>query len=138
MFVGERPFKCWICGTAFRRKDNLDRHIKNTHNQPKEVAKQLANDAAAEYLLINASSPVPVSKVNSAVISNVIRTAQLNSPTTSKTLVKEKKSVKSTTTPIVKKRRSIIKQEVNVDVEKRIESTTGMNFLFLLKKINEI
>jgi len=49
-FPGERPFKCWICGTAFRRKDNLDRHIKNTHNQPKEVAKQLANEAAAEYL----------------------------------------------------------------------------------------
>ena len=50
MIVGERPFKCWICGTAFRRKDNLDRHIKNTHNQPKEVAKQLANEAAAEYM----------------------------------------------------------------------------------------
>ncbi|XP_035716442.1 zinc finger protein 23 [Folsomia candida] len=65
---GERPFKCWICTTTFRRKDNLDRHIKNTHNQPKEVAKQLANEAAAEYLAINANSPVPASKVNSAVM----------------------------------------------------------------------
>ncbi|CAG7720716.1 unnamed protein product [Allacma fusca] len=53
---GERPFKCWICGTAFRRKDNLDRHIKNTHHQPKEVAKQLANEAAAEYLATKAKS----------------------------------------------------------------------------------
>jgi uncharacterized C2H2 Zn-finger protein len=68
MNVGERPFKCWICGTAFRRKDNLDRHIKNTHNQPKEVAKQLANEAAAEYLAQSKQAPVPASKVNSAVM----------------------------------------------------------------------
>jgi uncharacterized C2H2 Zn-finger protein len=68
MNVGERPFKCWICLTAFRRKDNLDRHIKNTHNQPKEVAKQLANETAAEYRTQSKQAPVPASKVNSAVM----------------------------------------------------------------------
>jgi len=47
----ERRYKCGICGITFRRKDNLGRHIKNTHNQPKGVAQQLANEAAAaEYL----------------------------------------------------------------------------------------
>lgn len=70
--LGERPFKCWICGTAFRRKDNLDRHIKNTHNQPKEVAKKLANEAAAEYLKQTTKNQslgnIPVSKVNSVVM----------------------------------------------------------------------
>ncbi|OXA38507.1 Zinc finger protein PLAG1 [Folsomia candida] len=65
---GERPFKCCICRTTFRRKDNLDRHIKNTHNQPKETADHLSNLAAAEYLVINANSPVPASKINSAVM----------------------------------------------------------------------
>lgn len=70
------PFKWeWLCETetAFRRKDNLDRHIKNTHNQTKEVAKKLANEAAADYLKNNSKTAglignIPVNKVNSIVM----------------------------------------------------------------------
>jgi hypothetical protein len=70
MNVGDLPFKCWICKAACRRKDNLYRHIKNTHKQPKQVAKVLANETAAEYLAKSkqASVAVPASEVNSAVM----------------------------------------------------------------------
>ncbi|CAG7720717.1 unnamed protein product [Allacma fusca] len=53
---GERPFKCRLCETYFRRKDNLDRHIQHTHSKSKEVAKQLADRAAADYFAKRQSS----------------------------------------------------------------------------------
>lgn len=43
MLTGLRPHTCPICSTCIRRKDNLERHIRNTHPEsynavePKEV-----------------------------------------------------------------------------------------------------
>ncbi|ODM87573.1 putative zinc finger protein [Orchesella cincta] len=41
---GVRPWKCWLCGVAFLRRDNLIRHIEITHKKSKEIAKQLSNE----------------------------------------------------------------------------------------------
>lgn len=42
-FPDTRPFKCSICDTAFRRKDNLERHMKNTHPETRLSSFALLN-----------------------------------------------------------------------------------------------
>ena len=54
----------------------MTRHVTGKHNQPKEVATELANQSAADYLkkaTKKKSLKVPISKVNSVVIATVIR-----------------------------------------------------------------
>lgn len=66
------PFKCLLCKEqkAFKRKDNLERHIKNIHKKTIEVAKKLSKEAAQEYLAKNSKqiSLRPNSNANVALM----------------------------------------------------------------------
>lgn len=47
--TGEVPFECAVCTTKFRRKDNLERHIRKTHKLSEEVTKMMGIEAAKKY-----------------------------------------------------------------------------------------
>jgi len=51
-----RPYRCSICDTAFRRKDNLERHMKNTHPETRLTALGLLNKNYSQQLA-NTSNP---------------------------------------------------------------------------------
>lgn len=50
VFPDTRPFRCLICDTAFRRKDNLERHMKNTHPETRLTSLALLNKNYSEQL----------------------------------------------------------------------------------------
>lgn len=50
LFPDTRPFRCSICDTAFRRKDNLERHMKNTHPETRLTSLALLNKNYSEQL----------------------------------------------------------------------------------------
>lgn len=54
VFVETKAYNCSICNTSFRRKDNLYRHVKNTH--PGKKAEPVT--ATVKQLLIKPPKPV--------------------------------------------------------------------------------
>lgn len=49
--IGMRPFKCSICEVAFRRSDNLLRHIRGTHRLAEPNVKSLMKEVLSAVLL---------------------------------------------------------------------------------------
>ncbi|ODN00684.1 Zinc finger and BTB domain-containing protein 24 [Orchesella cincta] len=45
----DKPFLCSLCMQCFRRKDNLERHLRNTHNLEEDLVKMISKKAAEKY-----------------------------------------------------------------------------------------
>ncbi|CAL8132716.1 unnamed protein product [Orchesella dallaii] len=128
---GERPFSCWICGKSFRRKDNLDRHIHKNHKQTKEVARKLANEAAAEYLRNNARGQtrqhnIPTRKISSVVIANINRKDDLHqSQVKPNSTVLPKKDPQPSTSRGIETGKGEVKTKPEVSKKVRSSNTKG-------------
>lgn len=70
-FSDTRPYNCSVCDTRFRRKDNLERHMKNTHPETRMPSLKLLEKTYSEHLT-NTSNPQQqqISTLNDTVSSN--------------------------------------------------------------------
>lgn len=66
-FVDSKPFRCKVCNRRFRRKDNLERHIRNTHPEyvpatavecDEGALKQVANTNGTEHIETNGATEI--------------------------------------------------------------------------------
>ncbi|KAL4703206.1 hypothetical protein ACJJTC_004882 [Scirpophaga incertulas] len=56
-----KPYRCKVCSRRFRRKDNLERHIRNTHpaHAPAPAAAVDCDVLALKQLSVNGALPLP-------------------------------------------------------------------------------
>lgn len=58
VFADSKPFRCKVCDRRFRRKDNLERHIRNTHpDHALGTAMELDETALTEQLTTATEQP---------------------------------------------------------------------------------
>lgn len=66
IFSETKGFTCSICNTSFRRKDNLNRHLKNTHPGKKgEVIKNIVNKPTVVHRIRPVDNPNAVNVIKS-------------------------------------------------------------------------
>lgn len=84
-----KAFNCGICGIGFRRKDNLERHMRNTHpgervdpikNPIKSLLKQVKPTPTDNPNAINVITASPARSVSSTAIPTLKKSSNLNVP----------------------------------------------------------
>lgn len=58
-FTDSKPFRCKVCSRRFRRKDNLERHIRNTHPDYVPASAVDCDEGALSHLRGGLARPAP-------------------------------------------------------------------------------